>query len=392
MSDNIKKLNLNGREFLLLGTAHVSSESVEEVTKTIEVESPDCVAVELDDQRYASLKDPESWRNLDIIKVLKEKKGWVMLANLVLGSFQKRMGVNVGVKPGDEMKAAALKAEELGTSVVMVDRPIQTTLRRAWAMNSFWGKCKLLTVLISSLFETDEISPEQIEELKSSSEMDQMMNEIADYLPDVKKVLIDERDLYLASHIWEAKGNKVLAVLGAGHIPGVIKWMESFAEKNQAADTSGISAVPEGGLGGKIAVWIIPALIIGLVIAGFFKGGVNQSLEMMLQWWFTNGVLAAIGSVLALGHPLTVLVSFLGAWFAAINPFIGIGMIAGLVQAWAYKPKINDMENISSDVTSVKGFYKNRILRVLLVFFLSSVGGSIGTFVSIPTLITKLVH
>ena len=391
MSGCVKKLQFGDREIILIGTAHISQESIDEVTRGIEEEKPDCVGIELDDERYASLKNPESWRNLDIIKVLKQKQGWVLLANLVLASFQKRMGSDVGVKPGEEMKAAAFKADELGIPVVMVDRPIKITLRRAWAKNSFWGKSKLLATLLSSMFETEEISSEDIEKLKNSSEMDQMMAELADYLPVVKTVLIDERDQYLASNIWRANGKKVLAVLGAGHLPGVEKWLEGFYKNEKKPETEELCFVPNPTVFSKIISWIIPGALIALVVAGFFKGGITKSVEMMLQWWITNGVLAALGSLLALGHPLTILVSFLGAWFAAINPFIGIGVIAGIVQAWVRKPKVSDMENLSTDI-NFKGVYKNRILRVLLVFFLSSVGGSIGTFVSVPALISKIIH
>ena len=220
MSRTEKKLSLNGREFILIGTAHISQESIDEAVSSIKTEKPDAVAIELDEQRLESMKDPDAWRKLDIVKVLKEGRGFVLMANLVLSSFQKRMGADVGVKPGDEMKAAMAAAEEENIPTVMVDRPIQVTLRRAWAKNSLWGKCKLLAVLFSSAFEKEEISAEQIEELKNSNEMDTMMNELAEYLPAVKSVLIDERDQYLADSIWNAKGNKIVAVLGAGHLPG----------------------------------------------------------------------------------------------------------------------------------------------------------------------------
>ena len=219
MSQTEKRLMLQGREFILLGTAHISQESIVQVTTSIREEKPDCVAIELDEQRYASMKNPEAWKNLDIVKVLKNGQGFVLMANLILSSFQKRMGADVGVKPGEEMKAAIAVAEELNIPAVMVDRPIQMTLKRAWAKNSLWGKCKLLAVLLSSAFEKSEISAEEIEKLKNESEMDSMMNEIAEYLPAVKAVLIDERDRYLASHIWEAQVNgapakKTVAVLG----------------------------------------------------------------------------------------------------------------------------------------------------------------------------------
>lgn len=391
MKENIKRLNLNGKEIILLGTAHVSQDSIDEANALIEEEKPDRVGIELDDGRYENLKNPENWRNIDISKVLKEKRGWVLLANLALGSFQKRMGAGVGVKPGDELKAAADKAESLNIPIELIDRPIQTTLRRAWAKNSFWGKCKLLSVLVSAIFDKEEISSEEVENLKNSSEMDQMMGELADYLPGVKTVLIDERDQYLASKIWQSfdhGGNKILAVVGAGHLPGIVRHLNSFAAGESAPSTEEISIVPPPGKLSKILAWAIPVAILSLIVAGFFKGGAQTSAEMLLNWWLVNGVLAAIGAVLALAHPLTIFISFMGACVTAINPFIGIGIVAGLVQAWVSKPKVNDMENLMNDAASLKGFYRNRILKVLLVFFLVSIGGSIGTFAAIPSLIS----
>ena len=391
MKENIKRLNLNGKEIILLGTAHVSQDSIDEANALIEEGKPDRVGIELDDGRYENLKNPENWRNIDISKVLKEKRGWVLLANLALGSFQKRMGAGVGVKPGDELKAAADKAESLNIPIELIDRPIQTTLRRAWAKNSFWGKCKLLSVLVSAIFDKEEISSEEVENLKNSSEMDQMMGELADYLPGVKTVLIDERDQYLASKIWQSfdhGGNKILAVVGAGHLPGIVRHLNSFAAGESAPSTEEISIVPPPGKLSKILAWAIPVAILSLIVAGFFKGGAQTSAEMLLNWWLVNGVLAAIGAVLALAHPLTIFISFMGACVTAINPFIGIGIVAGLVQAWVSKPKVNDMENLMNDAASLKGFYRNRILKVLLVFFLVSIGGSIGTFAAIPSLIS----
>lgn len=390
MAQNIKRLALNEREFILIGTAHISQESINEVKQYIEEEKPDCVAIELDDGRYESLKNPESWKNLDIIKVLKEKRGWVLLANLVLGSFQKRMGADVGVKPGEEMKAAADKCEELGIKTAMVDRPIQTTLRRAWAKNSFWGKCKLLGVLMSSLFEDEDISSEDIEKLKNTNEMDQMMGELANYLPGVKTVLIDERDQYLASSIWKTEGKKVIAVLGAGHLPGVEKHLNAFAASTEKPDTEEISQVPPATLAGKLIGWAIPVAIIALIAASAVKGGASAAFDQFIYWWLINGSLSALGAIIALAHPITVVVCFMAAWLTSLCPLIGIGIVAGIVQAWVYKPKVGDLQNMNTDVSSLKGWYKNRLLRVLLVFFLSSVGSSIGTFAAFPALISFL--
>lgn len=395
MSQTEKRLTLQGREFILLGTAHISHESIVQVTRSIRDEAPDCVAIELDEQRYASMKNPEAWKNLDIVKVLKGGQGFVLMANLVLASFQKRMGADVGVKPGEDMKAAITVAEEMNVPAIMVDRPIQMTLKRAWAKNSLWGKCKLLAVLLSSAFEKSEISAEEIERLKNESEMDSMMNEIAEYLPAVKEVLIDERDRYLASRIWDAKVNgeaakKIVAVLGAGHLPGVVRHLEALAAGTVSSDTTEISQLPPSGIGGKVAGLVFPVLIVGLIVAGFFTGGARASLDMLVQWVLWNGSLAALGALLAGGHILSVLAGFVGAPLATLNPVVGVGLFTGLVQAWVNKPKVEDMERLSDDATSIKGIYKNRILRVLLVFFLSSIGGVIGNFIAVPSLVATI--
>ncbi len=382
VSGTQKVLKLNGRTFTLVGTAHVSAKSIEEVKSAIESTMPDNVAIELDENRLSSMEDPESWKKMDIIKVLKKKMGFLMLANLVLASYQKRMGQQSDVKPGDEMRAAINKAKELNIPQTMVDRPIAVTLRRAWAKNNFWGKCKLLSVLIASAFSKEEVSPQEIENLKQSSEMDNMMGEISEYLPKVKEVLIDERDFYLASHIWECKGNNVLAVLGAGHLPGVVSHLEKIAAGKEATDCTKISEVPKKSVGSKIASWIIPILIVALIVLGFVYGGQKKGWEMLSSWVIWNGVLAGLGALIAGAHPLATLVSIVGAPLTSLCPFIGIGIVAGIVQALVCKPKVSDMESLQDDAGSLKGFYKNRILRTLLVFFLSSLGSSIGTFVA----------
>ena len=242
-------LTLNDKNIVLLGTAHVSRESCEEVRAAIIEKKPDCVAIELDEQRYASLNDRDGWKNLDIIKVLKEKKGFLLLANLVMANFQRKMGANVGVKPGDEMRAGIETAKSLGIPCEMVDRPIQTTLRRAWGMNSGVGKIKLLSALIASAFDKEEVGEKEIENLKEKSEMDGMLSELSEYMPAVKKVLIDERDFYLAAHIWKAvqkdSRKSVVAVLGAGHLPGVQKNLEEIVAGKKSCDTEEISRLPE---------------------------------------------------------------------------------------------------------------------------------------------------
>ena len=271
-----KILDLNGRKITLIGTAHVSPESVAEVKDALSAQMPECVAVELDEKRYESMTNPDLYRDLDIIKVLKRGEALLVLANLILGSFQRRMGNNVGVKPGDEMRAAIDLAQEKNIPFSLVDRSIKVTLNRAWAKNSFWGKCKLLAALISSAFSKEEVSAEEIEALKKENEMDSMMAELSDFLPTVKEVLIDERDRYLAAHIWASKnsgGEKAKSVTAAG---------------SENSDTQEISTVPPKGIGSKILGWTIPALIVALIAAGFWFGGKRMGGQFLGAWIVWN--------------------------------------------------------------------------------------------------------
>ena len=399
MSQTQKVLELNNRKITLIGTAHVSAESISEVENVISDVKPDCVAIELDEKRYESITNPDKYRELDIIKVLKRKEGFLLLANIVMASFQKRMGKNAGVKPGEEMVAAINKAKELNIPTALVDRPIQITFRRAWKKTSAYGKTQLLSALLASGFSKDEISSEEIENLKQSSEMDSMMKELSELMPAVKQVLIDERDQYLASHIWNAEGNNIVAVLGAGHLPGVEAHLKKIAENQASTDTSEIASIPESSIFSKIMMWLIPALIVAVIAFGFYIGGKDAGSKMALNWILWNGILAGLGALIAGGNPLTILVSFVGAPVTSLCPFIGVGIVAVIVQAAICKPQVKDLETLSDDAGSIKGFYKNKILRVLLVFLLSSVGSSIGTFaagagivINLSEIISKILH
>ena len=380
MSQTQKVLELGGRKITLVGTAHVSAQSIEEVTNTIKELKPDCVAVELDEKRADSIQNDQRYSDLDIVKVIREGKAFLVLANLMLASFQKRMGQNIGVKPGDEMLAAIKTAEEMGIATSMVDRPVQTTLQRAWAKNGFMGKMGLLASLLASAFSKEEVDESEIEALKQKNEMDNMMGELSKEMPVIKEVLIDERDKYLASKIWESQGNNIVAVLGAGHLAGVEAHLNQIAAGGESSDVAEISELPAKKSLTKFIGWLIPAVIIGFIAAGFIYGGRKAGTAMLSTWVLWNGIPSAVLSIVALAHPVTIIVSFLAAPFTSLCPFIGVGFVSGIVQAVICKPRVRDMENLSEDVQSIKGFYRNRILRVLLVFILSSVGSSIGTF------------
>jgi len=402
MSSNTTTITLNEIEFKLIGTAHVSRESIEEVKNIINEEKPQLVCVELDQSRYNSITQNDNWEKLNLSKVFKEGKGFLLIVNLILAGFQRRLGNELGVKPGEEMKTAIETAKELNIPHVLCDREIHTTLRRAWAKCGFWNKTKLLSSLLASAFTKEKLNEQEIENLKNSNEMDGMMNELAEYLPPIKTVLIDERDRYLSSKIWESSCNakknaddtspvkKVAAVVGAGHMQGMIVHLEKLSRGEATTDVSEIDIVPPPTFLSKAAGFIIPAAIIALIAAGFIGKGAGIGLEMILRWVLWNGSLAALGSLIALAHPLAILVSFLGAPIATLNPFIGVGLFSGLIQITFSKPRVSDLQNITEDITSIKGIYKNRIAKALLVFFLSSLGGAIGNFISFPAIVGLL--
>jgi pheromone shutdown-related protein TraB len=390
MNQTTKRIEVGGRTFILLGTAHVSRESVDEVAAAIASEKPDRVCVELDADRLRAMRDERGWHELDIVKVLREGKGFLLLANLVLASFQRRMGADVGVKPGAEMRAAVEAAEAAGVPTSLVDRPIQVTLRRAWSKNGLWGRAKLIATLLASAFSDEKLTAEDIEGLKDRGAMDGMMDELAGYLPTVKEVLIDERDRYLASGIWNSPGDTVLAVLGAGHLPGTEARLRAIASGAESANVGDIAEVAQKRGVSRVTGYIFPALLLGLFAAGFLTGGVKASGELILRWFLWNGSLAALGAILALGHPIAVIASFVFAPVGTVNPLVAVGLFSGLAQAWARKPRVSDMEALSSDATGLRGFYRNRITRVLLVFMLSSLGGAIGNLIAVPALLGRI--
>lgn len=383
---NVRRIELGGRTFVLVGTAHVSRESIDEAASIIESENPGRVCVELDEGRYRSMTKAAAWESLDVGKVLREGKGFLLLANLALASFQRRLGGEIGVKPGQEMLAAVTTAERLGIPWSLCDREVQTTLRRAWGRSGLWGKSKLLASLLSGVFTNEKLSAEDVEKLKEHDELDGMMQELADYMPSVKEVLIDERDRYLASKIFDQTESVVVAVVGAGHADGLETWLRRFAAGEASTQVSDLEVIPPPSRLSKALGWILPLALVALIAAGFFRSGAAVSLRMILRWVLLNGSLAALGSALCLAHPLTILASFLSAPAATLNPLVGVGMFAGLVEAFLRKPSVRDFQTLNEDISTLKGFYRNRVTHILLIFFLSSLGGALGNFISIPVL------
>ena len=382
---NLTHLKFNEKEFILVGTAHVSKESARLVKSVIEEEKPDTVCVELCQSRFQAIRQKDRWQDTDIVKVIQEKKTFLLLSNLLLASFQKRIAKQLDVKPGEEMITAINTAESTGAQIHLADRDIRTTLSRTWRVMGFWSKIKLLFQLMLSLGQLDEIKEEDIEKMKQQDVLETLLAEVGKSLPALKSILIDERDQYLAEKIRTAPGNKIVAVVGAGHIPGIQKYWDSDI------DTRALEQLPPKGKSIGILKWLIPMAIVGLFIAGFFYGGTEAGTDMIVWWILANGILAGVGAIIALAHPATILSSILAAPLTSLNPMIAAGWVAGLVEAFSRKPKVKDLERLPEDILSVRGFWKNNVTRILLVVVFTNLGSSLGTFIAFPIIVKVLL-
>ncbi len=375
---NKHHLFVEDKEIILVGTAHVSEESADLVARVIEEEKPDTVAVELCQSRYQAMTDKNRWQETDLIKVIKEKKAFLLLSNLMLASFQKKIGKKLGIKPGQEMLRAIETAKNMDLEIHLADRDVRTTLSRTWRLMGFWTKFKLLFQLIISMGDVEEIEKEDIEKLKQQDVLETLLSELGKTLPDLQRVLIDERDQYLAHKIRTAPGKKIVAVVGAGHVPGIKKYWE------KPVDIAALEVIPPKGKWVGLLKWGIPVLVIALIVIGFYMAGASAGADMIKWWVLANAVLAGIGATIALAHPLTVLTAVIASPITSLNPMIAAGWVAGLVQVFLVKPKVKDFERLPEDIVSVKGFWKNKITRILLIVVLTNLGSSLGAFVAIP--------
>jgi len=377
---DIHHLSIDQKQLVLVGTAHISQASVDTVRQVITDEQPETVCVELDEQRYQALTNRNRWESLNLIQVLRKGQVPYLLSNLALSSFQKRMGLQTGVKPGAELAAAAEEARERNMQVELVDRNIRTTLLRAWRRTGLWRKMMLLATLLGSLFEKQQIDEDELARLRETDTLSAMLDEMGSLLPAVKTILVDERDRYMAHHIRSAPGDKLVAVVGAAHLPGILRALQQPAES--AAAIAELDLIPPKSVVSKLVPWLIPAVVVVLFIVGFLFGDRSQVAGAALAWILANGLLSALGAIAALGHPATVIAAFVAAPITSLNPTIGAGMVTGLVQAFVAAPTVRDMENVGEDLASLKGWWNNRLSRVMLVFLFSSIGSSIGTIVA----------
>jgi pheromone shutdown-related protein TraB len=380
----IHSLSTDEKEVLLIGTAHVSKESADLVASVIEDEKPDTVSVELCQSRYQAIRQKDRWQDTDIIKVIKEKKAFLLFSNLLLSSFQKRIAKKLDIKPGQEMIQAIESGDAVGADIHLADRDIRVTLSRTWRTMGLWSKIKLLFQLLLSLGEVDEISEEEIEKMKQEDMLHTLLSEVGKSMPVIKDILIDERDRYLAQKIKTAPGRKIVAVVGAGHVSGIKRYW------NEEIDTDALEVLPPPKMTMGLLKWLIPSLILILFAYGFYHGGAATGTNMVGWWVLANGILAGIGAIIAMGHPLTILSSVVAAPLTSINPVIAAGWVSGLVEAVSRKPRVKDFETLSEDILTVRGFWKNKVTRILLVVVFTNLGSTIGTLVAIPLMVKVL--
>lgn len=382
MKDKLIRIDYHGKEIILIPTAHVSQESAKLVRETIEEEKPDSICIELDEQRYKNLKNPDAWKNTNIIDIIKQKKVTLLIANLILSSYQKNIAKKLKTKPGQEMIEGMKASEEFGINLVLADRSIQTTFMRIWRKMGFFERIKLFFSLMS-IDDDEDVSEEDLQKLIERDNLELAIEDMGKDYPQIAATLLHERDKYLAYNIKNAPGDKVIAILGAAHTPGVEE--EVFKEQN----IEELNKIPPKSLAGKVIPWVIPILIVVLIGIGF-KQSMNTGMAQIKSWFLFNSVLAALLTALCLPHPLSVLTAFVAAPFTSINPMLACGWFAGLVEASLKKPTVEDVNNIPEDIFSIKAWIHNKFLKALLVVILANIGSSIGTIIAGSKIIQSL--
>lgn len=383
MNENIVKVNYKDKEIYLVKTAHVSKNSVEDVKQCIDEVKPDAICIELDEDRYKKLSEPDKWRETDIIKVIKDKKVGFLLVNIILSSFQRRMAKNMDTSSGGEMLEGIKASERLNVPLVLADRPIKITFSRIWNSLGLFEKSKLLVSIIGSIFDDEEISEEDLAALKEADALEAALNEVGKEFPVVKKILVDERDQYLSSKIKNADGKKIVAIIGAAHANGLIKALD------QDVDTKKLEEVNKKKGIGSIIKWLIPIAIISAIVYTLITNR-DVGISQIKSWILWNGTLSAFGVLLALGHPLSIITAFIMAPITSLNPLLAAGWFAGIVEAMIRKPKVKDFEDLGEDTSSLKGFWKNRVTKILLVVVFANIFSSIGTIISGLDIFAKL--
>jgi len=382
-----------GHKICLLGTAHVSQASADKVKELLSTEEFDIAAIELCPNRYDSLVNPDNLANMDLFKVIKEGKTSMVMASLALGAYQQRLAEEFGIEPGAEMRMAIAQAKEFNAELELIDRDIGTTLKRVYANVPWWKKMILATGLMSSVLSKEEVSEDEVERLKEGDILETTFSQFAEDEKDLFRPLIDERDQFMALQIaniltkqTQDKSSNLLAVVGAGHLKGIAEYLKQYHQQNKESEQlideiKQLEVIPKKNQFLKYFPW----LIVALVFTGFYLGFQKSSdlgWQMVFDWVVINGGLSALGALIAGAHPITTISAFIAAPITSLNPTIGAGMVTAAVEAWLRKPSVGDFSRLKHDTTSLKGWWHNRVSRTLLVFFFSTLGSAVGTYVA----------
>lgn len=384
---DIHVVEVGGRTLYLVGTAHVSQRSVDLVREVIEREKPDTVCIELDEGRFEALSQEKKFQEQDLREVLKNKQLATLILNLILGSYQRRLGMQLGVTPGSELMEAARAAEDHDIPISLCDRDVRITLRRAWQSLGWRQRLRLVAELAASLFEDTAVSEEELARIREQDVVTEVMNELGRLMPDLKRVLIDERDAYLAHEILETEGDRIVAVVGAGHVEG----MKGRLLRDERTDLDAICEIPESSGLLKVIGWAIPFVIVASIAAIGWTQGAAAAGENAMIWFLANSIPAGLGAILALAHPATILAAAISAPFTSLSPLIGAGYVASFAQLWAAPPRVADFGTVGDDLSDPKRWWQSRLMRIFLVFIFTTVGSLIGTYAGGFEVLSNLV-
>ena len=377
-------ITIGNSKVTLLGTAHVSRTSAETVKALLQDGDYDAVAVELCPSRYNAIIDPDTLAKMDLFKVFKEGKAMMVAANLALGAFQQRMAEQFGIQPGEEFRVAINDSLEAGRPVMLIDREVSITLKRTMSQISWWKRFEIISMLIASVVSKEEISEQEVERLKEGDILESTFTEFAEERQEIYEPLVAERDRYMAARILqevEEQGpENLLVVIGAGHLKGITNYLEQGMDQPDK-EVEQLDYVPEK----KSWLRYLPWAIVLLVLTGFAIGFMRSpelGWNLVMEWVLINGGLSALGAAIAAAHPLTILTAFLAAPITSLNPTIGAGMVTGAAEIYLRKPRVGDFATLRHDTTHIKGWWQNRVSRTLLVFFLSTLGSAVGTYLA----------
>lgn len=384
----------DGVRYTLLGTAHVSKASVDAVVEAVGSGRYDAVAVELDPPRLQALTDPGALAKLDLVQVIRTGRTAMFAANLALAAYQRRLAEQLGIEPGAELKRAVLEARERNLPVHLIDREVGLTFKRASHRLGWWSRARLGGGLLASLFVDEKVGDEDIEKLKQGDLLESSFSEFASDSPELYESVIAERDRYMAARLRETHGDarEVLAVVGAGHLQGLARHLKEET-REPALIREELEALPKKSEVPWFTI-VLATFVLGGFAWGFYRGGLEVGSDLLVQWVLTTGVLGAIGCALAGGHPLSILTAFLASPITPLHPALASGTLSALVEAWVRKPTYADFMALRDDVGTVRGWWKNRVARVLLNFFLTSLGTAIGVWTggaAMATALSKLI-